>query len=118
MGTNYYAIENKCSECGRQDRFHIGKNSWGWNFGVDISHGKYDDYESLCDYLRSVRIIVDEYGDEYSVNEIVDIILNEDMKHPDGNKSMVDEVRPSVKDDYEERDIGGHKVDFCNRSFT
>lgn len=32
MGTNFYAIYNKCEHCGRSESLHIGKRSGGWEF--------------------------------------------------------------------------------------
>lgn len=36
MGMNYFAVENACAACGRGERRHIGKSSYGWTFGLHI----------------------------------------------------------------------------------
>lgn len=32
MGMNYYLEDKKCCECGRSEKYHIGKRSYGWEF--------------------------------------------------------------------------------------
>ena len=40
MGTNYDAIEPRCPHCNREGRrWHIGKSSGGWAFGVHVIPG-------------------------------------------------------------------------------
>lgn len=114
MGTNYYVVEEECSECGRQERNHIGKSSAGWYFLVDCSHGNYDDYESLCDYLRSCEKIENEYGDKLTVPEMVDKMLYDDTDI-ELKEHGHSEYGP---DDYWHEDVDGTQLDFCNHSFS
>jgi len=63
MGTNYYVAENVCACCNRYDeKYHIGKSSWGWAFSF---HGyKYDgltSWQKWKEYLRDKKLC-NEYG--------------------------------------------------------
>lgn len=78
MGTNYYYIRSKCEHCGRgeEERLHIGKSSSGWAFLLHID----DERRSLSDWLRLWETgggrIVDEYGDEKTIAEVLNTITN------------------------------------------
>ena len=77
MGTNFYWHRNICSHCGHYEKRHIGKSSAGWRF---LLRG-YEEYEinSLEDWVKVIEgdptgKIFDEYGDEYSLSDLVDRI--------------------------------------------
>jgi len=69
MGTNFYAVYNKCSHCGREDRLHIGKRSGGWEFGFQ-AHDE-PELKSATQYRVWLRasgaVIYDEYGETWSL---------------------------------------------------
>jgi hypothetical protein len=89
MGTNYYHRTNICEHCNRYNEHHIGKSSGGWTFsfhgernpesnslgGVVIS---FSDWKSR---LRKGKIF-DEYGDEISFNEFIELV---EMKKDEKN---------------------------------
>lgn len=92
MGTNYYWYEKKpCKECKRPfEGIHIGKSSWGWNFGLHVIPGKIKNIEDWM-YLWTTGEIRDEYGKKIKVEEMIKIITNRKkyrkkgfdlMKHP------------------------------------
>ena len=66
MGTNYYAIINKCKACKRKDKVHLGKSSYGWRFTFQYNRGKY--YKNITEmktWLKD-KEIRDEYGERVS----------------------------------------------------
>ena len=82
MGTNYYAYTNEFGtvecNCGfshrMREKLHIGKNSYGWYFILQVIPEKglfeLDDWKPL---LKKARI-VDEYGSEVFYDEMIEII--------------------------------------------
>jgi hypothetical protein len=90
VGTNYYLIKpegDPCEHCGRFDeeqRWHIGKSSGGWCFGLHVL----EDYESptgsTIDSLEKWKpllydpqfIIQDEYGATILPDDMIDTIIN------------------------------------------
>ena len=80
MGTNYYFYEKEpCEYCGRHyDPIHIGKSSAGWAFGMhvdpDMGINNIDDWEERWEQPGSY--IMNEYGEEITVNEMKDVIKN------------------------------------------
>ncbi len=75
MGTNYYAQEKSCPHCGRGgDRLHIGKSSIGWAFILRTHADR--GIENLTDWIAYLadKEIVDEYGHEHSLGELVETI--------------------------------------------
>lgn len=75
MGTNYYHRYNSCSECGRYNERHIGKNSAGWQFsfrGYNDDEGKplVASWEDWKNVLKIGRIF-DKYGREWSYDDFV-----------------------------------------------
>ena len=96
MGTNYYLIhkEATCPHCGhKKEPLHIGKSSYGWCFALHVEHDIDDfphdlnDWENLFCYKD--YHIEDEYGDEITVDEMMDWISK--RSHPN----------PNTWDDYE-----------------
>lgn len=78
MGTNYYYVANECNHCQRHDLIHIGKQSFGWRFLLSGYSGKYD----LSDMLKSIgkNRIVDEYGNEITLQQLITIIQDNRYK--------------------------------------
>lgn len=80
MGTNYYfrrPLTNHCEHCGRSDppeKLHIGKSSGGWCFSLHVHPER--DICSLADWevLWPSGTIVNEYGDELSPGEMLQVI--------------------------------------------
>ena len=77
MGTNYYYIKDPCEHCGRGDeRLHIGKSSYGWEFTF-CGH-KEEGIESLEDWkgvlMKAPGIIKDEYGRQVTLTDLLKLI--------------------------------------------
>jgi len=79
MGTNFYFVTPKCEHCGRGDKKkHIGKRSAGWSFTFQAT-------EYICSYVdwlsfleNNVGKIVDEYGDEMTLQEFTEMVIQLD----------------------------------------
>lgn len=90
MGTNYYHHSQACPCCGRSDpRVHIGKSSAGWTFsfhGGDLgAEGvrSWKDWQGrLSTATQNGGRIVDEYGAEITLAELVGVV--EDRHDPRG----------------------------------
>lgn len=90
MGTNYYLIKPEgkpCEHCGRFDeeqRWHIGKSSGGWCFGLHILEDyespnakRIDSLDEWKELLTDKRFMIqDEYNSTVFPDEMVDIITN------------------------------------------
>jgi hypothetical protein len=92
MGTNYYAVDNRCHCCGRYDRtHHIGKSSWGWAFSFrGYREERLVSWQAWKQFLAD-REIRDEYGDAVSWEDFVRMI--ETVKAPghvreDGHRNL------------------------------
>lgn len=102
MGTNYFAIVNKCDKCGRSDKFHIGKQSCGWEF--HFRAWKYEDDGLMAVSFRGWRritktcVIVNEYGDEIPYKKFWDKVTA-----TNGKKNHYDECIGKYGDDYNSR---------------
>ncbi|MFW6145427.1 MAG: hypothetical protein ACOC4Y_01380 [bacterium] len=90
MGINYYVRFNECECCGHFEEYHIGKSSAGWCFSlhVDPDEGinNLEDMKWLMDRGR----IFDEYGAEWTKEEMLDKITNRSWnkpEHPYGYRS-------------------------------
>jgi len=73
MGTNYYALENPCSECGKpkDGRLHLGKSSAGWKFSFR-KQDKYNNFEQFKEFIESDNVkIKDEYGKQISSQNLI-----------------------------------------------
>lgn len=57
MGMNYYFHYNVCGHCGRSDKIHIGKSSYGWTFSFRgyKFHDKVPDIKSYKDWLNFIE---------------------------------------------------------------
>ncbi len=76
MGTNYYAELNFCPNCERFDKIHLGKSSAGWKFAIEIHELYYKSFEEFADFIQKEEVkIYDEYGEEFTANELLDIIF-------------------------------------------
>ena len=94
MGTNYYVAENVCECCKRYDeKYHIGKSSWGWAFS--FQGYKYDgltSWQKWKDYLKDKKIY-DEYNELIDYDWFVEYIETEKapnyVRPKDGHKNLV-----------------------------
>lgn len=110
MGTNYYWIMDPppaCSTCNRRDpegKLHIGKASAGWAFALHV--WTYDDIEpvlvtqprDLDGWLTLFGLegsrIVDEHGQEMTVDEMIGVITVRTWQGgPPANRAAFDGVR-------------------------
>lgn len=74
MGTNYYAILNKCDKCGRYDSIHLGKSSSGWQFVFQYNGGEYyKNIEEMEDWLIG-KEIRDENGNVVSHDDFWNMV--------------------------------------------
>jgi len=71
-------------------RVHLGKRSGGWRFTWNFHKGRYyGNRQELFAFIRSGRV-VDEYGEELSPDEFIEMALN---WYPDGEIFCLDWVR-------------------------
>ena len=104
MGTNYYSVTKRYRDLdkryrdlesrqdtrlryetlGTQEKLHIGKCSGGWHFGLHvIPEIGICDIEGWVPYLLSSdRVIVDEYGEELTYEELISVITQRGRKEP------------------------------------
>ena len=86
MGTNYYLQEKPpCECCGRPfESLHIGKSSAGWCFSLHVIPE--EGLNSLEDWLFRCSapgaVIRDEYGEDISVGELQDVIMDRYWPRP------------------------------------
>ena len=76
MGTNYYAVLNKCASCKRHEQLHIGKRSGGWMFsfrGHTDSQPVLRSSEDWRLFLQD-KTVMNEYGEELSPAEFWQIV--------------------------------------------
>ena len=81
MGTNYYAIHETCTSCGRCDRTHICKSliSFQGHF-IWNNRGEPEpwltSWADWKDYLTNgpVEHVVDEYGDKETVDDFIQMV--------------------------------------------
>lgn len=101
MGTNYYAFTGKkvkvTCDCGFEhylpEKLHIGKNSYGWYFSLQVIFEKgLMELEDWRTVLKKSRI-VDEYGEEISYDEMIKTIL----KNDNSDRKMTKESKDSMK---------------------
>ena len=94
MGTNYYVADNVCECCKRYDeKYHIGKSSWGWAF--TFQGYKYDglsSWQKWKDYLKDKKIY-NEYGELVDYDWFIWFVETEkapNFVNPDnGRKNLV-----------------------------
>lgn len=73
MGTNYYLKMEPCPHCGRGDEeIHLGKSSCGWKFLFHKTN-RIKNFKQFCKAIQSGTIL-DEYGQEHSVEYMLDLI--------------------------------------------
>ena len=77
MGTNFYLYEERCPECGHQDRLHIGKSSIGWCFSLHVMpHAGIND---LIDWIRLFlvegRYIENQFGELIETADMLERIM-------------------------------------------
>ena len=89
MGTNYYAF-NICPTCNHEEELHLGKSSAGWCFSLHIyPELEINTLEELVQYISNKGYkIKNEYGEEKTINEFLDVVTNRSWPHerkfPDG----------------------------------
>ena len=91
MGTNYYLHYNFCDYCGRYDKLHIGKDSYGWCFALHVYPEK--GINTLEDWVKLISTgkIYTEYGDEVNQVKLIDLIINKKHTESDENKDWYKE---------------------------
>lgn len=80
MGTNYYAIEDECPTCGRNERRHICKSHISFQGHFTEFPDDYEpkpwlvSWQDWKDWLRHGEVIrvEDEYGKQYEVDDFID----------------------------------------------
>lgn len=103
MGTNYY-LKKKNHLTDAVDRYdtglHIGKSSYGWAFSLHVVPGI---AESLADWkdLWSCRhfVIVDEYGERVSKEEMLSIVTERGTLSPEHKYSGLKRRLPEIPKD-------------------
>jgi hypothetical protein len=83
MGTNYYHEVELCDKCHNADRIHIGKSSAGWTFSFHVLDGvrSWKDWQEV---LSSGGRIVDEYGSEYTLDDLRKLVEAKRLPLEDG----------------------------------
>lgn len=72
MGTNYYARIDICKVCKRFNEIHLGKQSGGWKFAIEMQEGYYRDYEEFIQFIKREDVkIVNEYGKSISPTVLI-----------------------------------------------
>lgn len=110
MGTNYY-FARTCECCGHVERYHIGKSSAGWCFGLHVGteaeplevelRQKYapitveirDWPDWQCAIVTGAELgwrVVDEYGRGTTLMELADIVENRSWPQSPGAHSLFD----------------------------
>jgi hypothetical protein len=84
MGVNYYIRENYCKGCGRYDRRHIGKSSFGWKFlfSTDLGETKKKIMKILN---KNKHNIIDEYGNIISLSYLKNLIKKKQTENSHNN---------------------------------
>lgn len=103
MGTNYYIQErcpNACKHCTPYKQ-HLGKSSVGWVFGVRAStpyemnypEGQYKIITDEDDFVELIQMpnmqITNEYGDDVSGDEFLQLITYKRAGQPFGGEGEV-----------------------------
>lgn len=96
MGTNYYAEFNRCNVCKRpEQRIHIGKQSVGWRFAVEVHKEFYEDWAEFKAFIQREDICVRAgYREDISAEELIKLIeaRNDNDSHRDVHSGPVDLV--------------------------
>jgi hypothetical protein len=75
MGTNFYHHTKICHECGRSHKTHIGKSSFGWCFALHVYPDRgINSLSDWIDRLEKEGRIYNEYGDELTLEELLDTV--------------------------------------------
>lgn len=98
MGTNYYAKVNVCESCGKPEaEIHIGKQSAGWRFAIEIQPEYYNDWTEFEAFIQRADVeLCDEYNKSIRFTELLSMI--EDKK--DKQSRPQDGQRKVVKDEF------------------
>jgi hypothetical protein len=79
VGTNYYvntpSCPSACEHCTESERIHLGKSSMGWQF-IFRADPDWPRDEAFAHWVRRALSgpIVDEYGRECSLAELIDLV--------------------------------------------
>lgn len=94
MGTSYYLEYED-----RKDIYYIGKSSKGWYFSLNVIPEKVNSFDDWVVLFNKYRIF-DEYKQEISVEEMVQIISkrsgysrSQKDSHPDIKSGIAEEVK-------------------------
>lgn len=81
MSTNYYLRNNICECCNRYDSEHLWKSSWWWDFAIHHIDEKFNSWNEFLEYTKKWKIF-DEYWEEISHNDFIDIIEFKKNQYP------------------------------------
>jgi hypothetical protein len=110
MGTNYYLRRpmpaSSDTPCGydfrwyhregytpaQQEQIHLGKSSYGWVFALHVYPNagvrSWDDVQTLCRVLtENGWVLVDEYGDNLSVEDFIAVVTDRDPIEPSDERT-------------------------------
>lgn len=101
MSCNFYARINICKICKRFNEIHLGKQSGGWKFAVEMNEGYYRDYKEFIQFIKRKDVkIIDEYG-----RKISQAVLIKGIKAHSKDKSHFEAYLPDKKIDCKEADL-------------
>lgn len=72
MGTNYYAIKDRCDCCSRGERRHVGKSFRTLRTYLEDDEPTLSWQDWLAWFETYEPVIVDEYGNQIPLNEFVE----------------------------------------------
>jgi hypothetical protein len=110
MGTNYYHERELCDKCHNSEREHIGKSSAGWTFSFHAT----ETIRSYRDWIAELETggrIVDEYGDEISLDDFKLMVERKTLPWgKDGRPPLVHAIEAQKHDwgQHNFRDPEGH----------
>jgi len=96
MGTNYYTRKKECKECGRYEKIHLGKSSFGWQFSFQYNGGQYyKNLKEMKEWLKG-RNIWDEYSEQIMQKDFWKMIkekqIDTNSNHASENPSETEKV--------------------------
>jgi hypothetical protein len=113
MSTNFYIT----SSDPELEREHIGKRSAGWVFSFNGQiHKTFDDWIRNLVELEDGRMIVDEYGQHYSVEEFVEAV-RATLKPYRGTTPLRNHAREAYDPDSRQKNWSDRGFTFSNYEF-
>jgi hypothetical protein len=107
MSCNFYARINICKVCKRFNEIHLGKQSVGWKFAIEMHEGYYRDYKEFLQFIKRKDVkIFDEYGRKISPQ-----VMIKGIKAHSKDKSH-------FKDYPQERKMYCEEADLCFYEFS